>query len=195
LIRHAQQARVLTGEGDWGITPLGRQQSSFLAQSLSRRGIQVLLTSDLLRAQETAKILGDVWRISSKSSTSWREIQTPKGAWAEYAENRHPDFSYHPGGGESLDDLLRRVQRGWKEILGFAQNRETALVGHSILIKALLYSLGFKKYLLRNDPIANTGVTVLEVNGEKVKLKKFNSYSHLKWLKLKEIWERINLFS
>jgi len=192
LIRHAQE-KILADEGDGGITPLGRQQSLSLANSLKNKGIQILLTSDLPRAQETAQVLGDVWGLKLETSPTWREIQTPKGAWSEYEKKRHPDFSYHPGGGESVEELLRRAEKGWEEIIWFAQNRETAVVGHAIFTKALLYNLGFKNYLVRNDSIANTGVTVLKVNGDKVALNKFNSYSHLRGLTLREIWERIRL--
>ena len=189
LIRHAQE-KVLADGGDGGTTALGLRQSMLLANHLSRRGIQVLLSSDLPRAQETAQVLSDVLDISVETSPTWREIQTPKKAWSEYEKNRHPDFSYHPGGGESIEELLRRAKKGWDEILLLSQNRETAVVGHAIFTKALLYNLGFKQYLLKNDTIANTGVTTLEVRGDKIKLKKFNSYYHLKWLKMKEIWKR-----
>ncbi|MEX1061912.1 MAG: histidine phosphatase family protein [Patescibacteria group bacterium] len=190
LIRHAQE-EFLEDDGDGGITHLGRRQSLALANSLKRKGIQVLLTSDLPRAQATAQVLGKVWGLNQETSPTWREIQTPKGAWNEYVAARHPDFSYHPGGGESIEELLRRAKKGWEEIILFSQKRETAVVGHAIFTKALLYNLGFKEYLLRNDPIANTGVTVLEVNGEKARLNKFNSYSHLRWLKLQEILGKV----
>lgn len=190
LVRHAQEKIEVALNSDGGITGLGRRQAYAAAHYLKKQGIQVLLASDLPRAHETAHIIDEVLQLGVKTLPTLREIQTPKGAWSEYVKTRHPDFDYHPGGGESVSELVERTKTAWKEILAASAGRNTAVIGHGIFTKALLYHLGFKDFLIRNDAIANTGITTLEVEGDSVQLAKFNYYGHLRELRIEEIFRR-----
>jgi len=185
LCRHAQED-VGEADSDMGITPLGEKQSLALGKFLRKKDPKALLTSDLPRALGTAKAVGEILNIEPKTSPLLKEIRTPKGAWSEYVATRHPEFDYRPGGGESVKDLLARARKGWRWILREAGGRDTVVICHSIFIKALLYNLGFEGHLVRNDAIANTGVVILDVEGESVKLIRFNRYRHLLPLKIKE---------
>jgi broad specificity phosphatase PhoE len=180
LCRHAQEA------GDGGITRLGRRQSRALARFLAHSGIKTLYTSDLPRAVETAGIVGERLGLTPQPSKNLREIQVSKEDWTHYVAARHPDFDYHADGEESINDLLGRAKDAWEEIVHGADGN-VAVVCHGIFIKALLYHLGYKNFLMRNDHIANTGVTILEVAGGKATLVKFNSYRHLLILRLAEV--------
>jgi len=191
LCRHAQQD-VGEADSDIGITSLGEEQSRALGKFLRKKGSQILLSSNLPRALGTAKIVGEVINLEPKVSPLLREIETPKGAWSEYVKTRHPEFGYHPGGGESVNDLIARARKGWRWILKEADGRDAVVICHSIFIKSLLYTLGFEEHLIRNDAVANTGVVILEAEKEAIRLVKFNYYRHLIPLRIRELG---NIFS
>lgn len=173
LCRHAQKGKKR------GISRLGKEQSSALARFLAGENIQVLYSSDLSRASETAKVVGEALNLGPQISPKLREIAVSQKDWREYVKNHHPDFDYHPGGGESIKDLLGRVKEAWKEIVRGSGGKSTVVVCHGIFIKALLYSLGYQEHLVRNDHVANTGVTILECKKGKTELVEFNYYGHL----------------
>lgn len=185
LCRHAQEM-VDDNNKDDGITELGQEQALAMARFLSKKSIKILYSSDLPRALDTAKVVSAALNLKISVSPKLREIKTTKKAWREYVRTRHTDFDFHPGGGESVNDLIERARRGWNEIVKGSGGENTAVVCHGIFIKALLYGLGYKDYLIRNDHVANTGVTILQYEGGKVKLVKFNSYKHLLPLRVKE---------
>jgi len=195
LCRHAQEAVNDKDKGD-GITELGREQSLAMGRFLSKKGIKVLYSSDLPRALDTAKIVSAVLNLKTNVSPKLkvgklavlvREIEVSKEAWKEYVKTQHPDFDIHPGGGESVNDLIERAKRGLNEIVKGSGGENTAVICHGIFIKALLYGLGYKDYLVRNDHVANTGVTILEQKKDEIRLVKFNYYKHLLPLRVKEV--------
>ncbi len=185
LCRHAQEAAD-DNDKDGGITELGREQSLAMARFLSKKGIKVIYSSDLPRALDTAKIVSAVLNLRINVSPKLREIEVSKEAWEEYVKTRHPDFDFYPGGGESINDLIERAKQGLNEIVKGSGGENIAVVCHGIFIKALLYGLGYKDYLIKNDHVANTGVTILQYKRDKAKLVKFNSYKHLLPLRVKE---------
>jgi broad specificity phosphatase PhoE len=186
ICRHAQQNVGGHGE-EGGITDLGRAQSVALAKLLSKKNVGILYSSDLPRALDTAKAISAMLNLKINVSSKLREIEVPKEAWKDYIKNRHPDFDFHPGRGESINKLIKRSKKGLDEVVKKAKGRDAVIVCHGIFIKALLYGLGYKDYLIRNDHVANTGVTTLEYNDGEFKLVEFNYYKHLFPLRIKEI--------
>jgi broad specificity phosphatase PhoE len=173
---------------------MGRKQAFALGQYLYGKNISILYTSDLPRAIRTAEIVGTVIRLRPTILGDLREVSTdvPKG-WADSAEKLHRDFDYLLGGRESLRSLTSRAESVWRKIVSSSGGKDVAVVTHGIFTKALLYTFGYKNYLVKNKFIPHAAVTTIEYYKYQPKLTSFADFSHLRQISL---WRRVgNLFS
>lgn len=172
LSRHAESARRSQDPRE-GITSLGRSQAQALGKFLAKKNISALYSSDLPRALDTAEIVGRFSHLKPQIISELREISTSPEGWATYLARHHPDWDFKVGGGESLRTVAERARRAWERIIRENEGKNIGILAHGILIKALLFSLGFKEYLLRNDPIPNTATTILEYENGNLRLLTF----------------------
>ena len=87
LIRHAESSWNVAGRwqghGDPPLSDRGRVQANALARELARETIDVLVSSDLRRAAETAAILGQARGLPPELNPGVRELDP--GDWAGLA--------------------------------------------------------------------------------------------------------------
>ena len=131
LIRHGEStwnaAGRWQGHGDPPLSERGREQAARLAAELASAGIEVIVASDLLRAAETAAILGAVFGVAPASDARLRELDI--GRWTGWtraeieARDRAglEDFESgaadaRAGGGECRREIAVRVHRAVSEI-------------------------------------------------------------------------------
>ncbi|MCA9766424.1 MAG: histidine phosphatase family protein [Carnobacterium sp.] len=121
LIQHCQSEHHINDmSGGWTDTPLtglGKKQAEMIGKRLGKQSFindSILFTSDLLRASQTAKIIGEHLKLPSISNSGLREINTGIAAgktkkWSN--ENRNPKF------GNKFDLDYREFQDGetWRE--------------------------------------------------------------------------------
>jgi broad specificity phosphatase PhoE len=146
LIRH--------GETDWnreparcqgwaqiGLNETGRGQARDSGRALESRGIELIVTSHLLRARETAELIREELGGELPLVVDPRLAETHRGEWetqlfkdivAEEPETwrhyrEHPETFRFPGG-ESLADQQRRVLACLRDCA--ADGRSTLLVAH-----------------------------------------------------------------
>ncbi|NIT03717.1 hypothetical protein GTO10_02170 [Candidatus Saccharibacteria bacterium] len=182
LCRHAQEAE------DGGITRLGERQSLALARFLAGEGAESLYSSDLKRAVETAKVVGDGLGLGVKIVPEFREISTNSPEdWTEYVKTHHMELDFPVGGKESLNEVMKRGRKALDKVIRQEKGKRVAIIAHGVFTKALLYSLGYRDQLIKNSHVANTGVTILEGERGNILLVKFNHYGHLFPLRLREI--------
>jgi broad specificity phosphatase PhoE len=120
-----------------------------LSRALSSEGIQRVISSDLLRALETASILAEVWSLDPSRDSRFRELDV--GVWTgltrEEIEEREgealrrfdrgePDLL--AGGGESRRQLRLRVRAAAAEIAARHPGERVALVTHLGVVRALV---------------------------------------------------------
>ena len=159
LIRHAESswnaAGRWQGHGDPPLSDRGREQTNVLARELARETIDVLVSSDLLRAVETAAILGEARGLRTELNPGLRELDL--GDWegltraqiertAGDALRRFDagDPEVRPGGGENLREIQQRAFSVVGELVGAHPGRRLAVVTHLGVIRALLgESCGF----------------------------------------------------
>jgi broad specificity phosphatase PhoE len=79
LVRHGEAAAAWGEHADPGLSPLGRQQAQQARDELQVFGRLHLISSPLLRAQETALPLANIQRISVEIDERFREIPSPAG--------------------------------------------------------------------------------------------------------------------
>jgi probable phosphoglycerate mutase len=153
LARHGQtddNLEPLRFQG-WRDTPLndtGRRQAAELAERVASIGVASLWSSDLLRASETAEIVGA--RLGLRPRLDWRLREGNRGRWegrlfedvareepeASAAYTRAGDGWRFPGG-ESLREHQRRVSACVEQIRGTGELPALA-VAHGGSIRAML---------------------------------------------------------
>ncbi len=79
LVRHGEAAAKWGEDPDPGLSPLGRQQANQVRDKLEANASLNIISSPLLRAQETALPLSNVLRQSIVVEDTYREIPSPVG--------------------------------------------------------------------------------------------------------------------
>lgn len=145
-IRHGWQGDAVYNT-DLPLLPEGRLQAEHTGQRLARCGIQVLFSSHLLRARETAEIINAHLHVPHEVREALQEIdcgvftgRTP--AWArahypDYFEARaqgQEDVPYP--GGENGAMVLARIQPVLQELAQRPEER-IAVVCHGYVIRSL----------------------------------------------------------
>ncbi|MFI9011222.1 bifunctional RNase H/acid phosphatase [Actinosynnema sp. NPDC053489] len=153
LLRHGQTelsvARRYSGRGNPPLTDVGRGQAEAAARRLAKvEGLTAVVSSPLGRAWETARAVASATGAELTSDDGL--IETDFGGWegltfAEAAE-RDPDVhrrwlgdpSVPAPGGESFDQVHRRVRRARDAVLSRFGGANVVVVSHVTPIKCLL---------------------------------------------------------
>ena len=77
IVRHGEAAAGFGAHKDPGLSELGVEQARKTAQQLARMQPQLILTSPLSRAQETAAKLAELWQRKPKIDDRFAEVPTP----------------------------------------------------------------------------------------------------------------------
>jgi len=153
LIRHGESewnaAGRWQGQGDPSLSARGREQVARLAEALAPAGIDVLVSSDLARAQETASILSQRLACPIETDARLRELDIGRWTGRTRAEivSRDPealrffetgDRDAHAGAAERRRDVGVRAQAALREIRARHAGRCVALVTHLGVLRELL---------------------------------------------------------
>jgi broad specificity phosphatase PhoE len=153
-VRHGRTewnaSRRFQGHTDVPLDDEGRTQAKALGVLLRDQRIDVAVSSDLGRAEETARLVLDRHDVVPKIDPAWRERRfgTWEGlTWEEIlAANPHIDRAgansppmYAPTDGESFDALCTRIARATERCIGELDDDGVALiVTHAGPLYALL---------------------------------------------------------
>ncbi len=154
LLRHGHvetDGRRYIGRTDLPLSPLGRDQALRLARDLAAAGATRIHSSDLRRALETARIIAAGLGLEIVIEPGLREIDL--GAWdgRRIAEVRREDpaayrqrgenlSGFRPPGGESFDDLARRVVPVFESIAA-AGRGPAIIVAHAGVNRVIIADL------------------------------------------------------
>ena len=182
LVRHGETdwnrepARCL-GWAEIGLNDTGRGQARARGHALAGRGIELIVTSHLLRARETAVLIQETLGGEVPLVVDPRLAETHRGEWetqlfkeivAEEPETwqhyrEHPETFRFPGG-ESLADQQRRVLACLRDCA--LDGRTTLLVAHggSIrLVRCFVDGGGIEAF--HETRTANGGVDEIATDG------------------------------
>jgi len=152
LIRHGRtrwnREEVFRGTVDVPLDEVGRREAEKVAEALRERGIEVVYSSPLSRAKETAEAIAARCKVPLCIMEELRDLDF--GEWQglsrlevkeRYPElynlwEREPHRVAFPGG-EDLDAVLRRVARALQKIREAHPNQGVALVSHRVVLKVL----------------------------------------------------------
>lgn len=200
VIRHGQsEADILKcheGRADFPLTRLGLKQAELLAGWLSanKETPELIISSTLKRAAQTAEILGNRLRIDVKYDEDLMEYDNGllQGLTYEDAAIRYPvqpEFkkayiSYY--GQETLIEFRARAETALSRIVHENEpDKKVAIVSHGGMINMLFRS--FMKLPVNNDFSIFTGDTSVhkwEIKGEKRNIIFLNRMDHLRGLEM-----------
>lgn len=200
LIRHGESEwnvlKRIQGNKDTNLTELGQSQASFLASRLVDENIDIIYSSDLTRAYETARAISDKINKPLIKDKLLREIQF--GSWegltiseikANFAQE-YKTWLNEPGkfelkDGESLHDLKKRMKVFIIGVLNKNQDKNIAIVSHGATLKVLILELLAMDLLhFKNITLDNVSLSIIELRDFNKVLTVLNDTSHLKGLKI-----------
>lgn len=179
LIRHGESEtnlkKVFTGQLDAPLTPNGERQAALMAQYVNRYSIDKIYVSPLQRAVDTARKIVEQQHCPMERLSAFKELYA--GQWQgktfEEIAREYPE-SYEiwrknigmaaPEGGETCEEMYRRVTDAFLELLQRTSEKVICIVCHAIPIRMI------ESYIRQQSPqdiswVPNASVTVYEYDG------------------------------
>lgn len=176
LVRHGETDYNVTGRWqgqlDTPLNALGRQQADKVAQALRGVQLNLIVSSDLVRAVDTARAIAAHHGLSPLLDARWREIhlgifqgltrQEIKETYPLEYNSWHYDDNFVVPNGESRLQVQNRVYEAWLSLVERPDLEGTALVtAHGGTIRWLLIRL-FGEEAASGRHLENTSITTLE---------------------------------
>jgi probable phosphoglycerate mutase len=196
LLRHGETAWNLSGRwqgqaADTPLTDLGREQARIVAGRLRAYPIRSIYSSDLLRAFETAQIVGQrlIAPIIAVPALRESDIGAWTGlTWQEISE-RFPDEvaamaagqEVRRGGGESYGELQARLAAAAEGIAAQHPGQTVLLVSHGAALRSLVaHALDASLAQMHRIAIGgNTALSVVQMRHGHLRLVSYNDTAHL----------------
>lgn len=191
LVRHGQTdwnvEKKAQGHTDIPLNEVGLEQAKQAAEALEPEGIKHILSSDLKRASETARIIAEAVKgdleinpaLREQSFGNWEGAFYPQvGINIGFLADRHgiPRHEVIPENGESHQMVWNRIQPVIEKL-----HEDTIIVCHGGAIGLILAQLlGGGYSLSRAFTFSNAGITSVEsrIDGG-FRLIRYNDVSHL----------------
>jgi probable phosphoglycerate mutase len=203
LARHGEtddNARlVFQGQGGHGLNARGRAQARRLGERMRKARVTTIVSSDLQRAEETARIIGHACELVHSTDADLREVDV--GLWTgkshdEIAELYPEEWAAwsagldaRRGGGETYAELAQRIERALLRIAQTAAKDPILIVSHGGSIKSYIAKiLGVSGENLRVlAGVGNAGLTIVERDARaRMRLHAWNDTAHLEGLLVEE---------
>lgn len=195
LARHGEtdwnRERRVQGHTDIPLNERGREQAAKLAARLQAFEIHALHASDLSRAAETARIVGESLRLLPRLSPAWREIGL--GALeGRDAPGAHKDFGELVSaaarqeapladGAETFASFEARIVAGLERLGRDHAGRNVLVVSHGGTLKTLIaHLLGLPATRIERLSLRhNAGLSVIDFRHGRPQLALLNDARHL----------------
>lgn len=197
LIRHGEtdwntQGRTQGCGNDLPLNERGLKEAKALSLRFKNVPIDVLYSSDLKRAYQTASEISNVTGLCIHTTDRLREMNfgcfeglTGEEIRLKYANiitawTSKPRDAIIPDG-ETLVEVQKRMVSEVDEIINCHRGKNIIVVSHGMCLKVLLFSLlGFDISLYNEIRLDNTGVSIIEYKGGKPYLKLLNDTCHIR---------------
>jgi broad specificity phosphatase PhoE len=190
LIRHARTRwnleKKIQGTGDLPLCPEGISQAGFWAKKLEPQKYDMILSSPLIRAQETSRIISDTIGadivydedLKEQDFGKWEgkriiDIRNLCPGEIELQESRGWDFC--PPGGESRNRVLERALRAMKEAAKAFDKKQVLVVTHKSVMKILIYKLLNRTFSPGEPPLLKDDFLHELIWDKKMHIEKLNS--------------------
>ncbi|MFV0593410.1 MAG: histidine phosphatase family protein [Draconibacterium sp.] len=195
IVRHGEtnwnvQQRI-QGQRNSPLSENGILQAELAANALAKREFDILISSDLERAVETAKIINTQLALPCKYNAALRERSFGIVEGMNFAEmkqqypdqyqsykSRDPKFAF--SGGESLEQLFARVTTEIENIAGEYADQKVLLVSHGLVLEMMMYkTFNISLEQPRVFSINNSSISSFYINRENWFLKEWGVIEHL----------------
>jgi broad specificity phosphatase PhoE len=194
LARHGETAwnveKIYRGRSDVALDEVGVKQAELLGKYLSNYGFEVIYSSPLKRALDTANVIARYQKIDVQIAEGLVDIDY--GEWqclpereverlypALLNEWRNNPHKVRMPGGESLEDVRERAIEVTNDVLS-NYHGSVVLVSHRVVNKVLICSLlGLDNSYFWNIKQDVGGITVFNYANGRFVLTKHNDTSHL----------------
>jgi broad specificity phosphatase PhoE len=195
VVRHGEtqwnKEEIFRGRNDVPLNEIGRKQADRVGARFAGRSIDLIVSSPLARALQTAEAIG---RTTGKTVRPMEDLTDMSfGAWEglslKEVENRHPgDLAIwrespqklHVEGGETLMQVRQRLSQTLATVSSDASRQTIVVVTHRVICKLIvLHCLGIGNdhfWDMRFDPCS---VTLMEYTGDRAGLVFSNDTCHL----------------
>lgn len=176
ITRHGETAWNLEGRfqgrQNSELTERGLLQAETLGRILDREKIDLIISSPIQRARETAQrargardipiILLD--ELSELDLGAWEgeklselKVKEPE----QYHRYWHDPFRFEPRGGESFEELIARLGHALTQILKLARGKRALVVTHGMALMAILHHVTGQDFneIIRQPVLRQTSVT------------------------------------
>lgn len=199
LVRHGEteynRQRIVQGRGvDTPLNGTGRRQAEAVAQRLAEVPLDVMYTSTLRRAIQTAEPIVrthpdvPIYRLADLEEMGWGVFEGTapssqrRAAFEDmYARWHRGEFDFRIEGGESILDVQARGRRAMRHILDRHRGKTILVVTHGRYLRVLLATLLEDYGLERMHEIehTNTGVNKLTLRDDCFEANLLNCTAHL----------------
>lgn len=190
---------VFQGQSGKGLNARGRAQARRLAERMRKARVTTIVASDLERAEETARIVGQACGVVHSVDAELREVDV--GRWTgkshDEVQELYPEewaawstgLDVRRGGGETYAELAQRIERAVERIAAMDAKDPILVVSHGGAIKSYVaHLLGVSDVGLRAlAGVGNAGLTIVERDSRGgVRLHSWNDTAHLEGLLVEE---------
>ncbi|MBD3156334.1 hypothetical protein GF369_00750 [Candidatus Peregrinibacteria bacterium] len=183
FLRHGQSVynklNILQGQIDSPLSEEGEKQAYDLAPRFKNLNLKHIAHSPLLRAKQTAEIVNKQLNLPLSEWEDIREISF--GKWQhelkyEYWEDFRRDFYEHgtpPPGGESRNELYRRVEKEVHRIVNTVNESPILIACHGMVIRILIgeWFTNATEKSFRSLKVPNLSVYKVDIEHDKEELR------------------------
>jgi probable phosphoglycerate mutase len=198
LLRHGETAytaaKRFSGSGgeDPPLTDVGRRQAEAAARALLPAGVEAILSSPVRRARQTADVVAAALGLPVREAEGFRECAFGEWDGHTFAEVKQGwpaelaawlgSTAVRPPGGESFDEVERRVRRARDQLVARYAGRTVLVVSHVTPVKMLVrLALGAPATALYRMEMSPASLTEIAWYADgNASLRRFNDAAHLR---------------
>ncbi|MFD0954802.1 histidine phosphatase family protein [Virgibacillus alimentarius] len=183
LVRHGETdwnaLEVVQGQMDTPLNERGIEQAKECANQLVKTKYDVLITSPLQRAKQTANIINEKLQIPLIEMEAFveRYYGEAQGMTKRERQAKYPDKDYPNQ--ETRGALRKRVMAGLNEIIENNQGKHILLVAHGAVINTILATISNGKIGSGKTKLINACISNITFNQVEWRIQDYNIVSHL----------------
>ncbi|MGE7760145.1 histidine phosphatase family protein [Peribacillus sp. NPDC097895] len=183
LVRHGQTdwnaQGKLQGQTDIPLNELGKIQAHQCGEFLSKEDWDVIISSPLKRARETAEIIAHYidGTVIEKNEFIEKNFGVAEGLTAAEREEKYIDKAYP--GQESQESLRNRLMKGLQEIQKEFPKKRVILVAHGAVIHFILRLMSNESIVSTEMRLFNACLSTIRFEADSWIIDDFNQVTHL----------------
>lgn len=183
LIRHGETdwnaKDKIQGTTDIPLNDNGLRQARECSDHLKADDWDVIITSPLIRAKQTAKIINQKLQLPLYEMEEFQErhFGDAEGLSIEDRKAIFPDKNYPNQ--EQLEPFINRIMKGLKKVNKNYPYSRVLLVAHGAVINSIIIQLSEEKNLPEKIPLVNACMSNIQFQENKWKVRNFNQVTHL----------------